>query len=415
MVSSSQRKVTDNDVNIATMVLGGCNHLPYAEAIRTVSAQTGYTVKTVYDMVYRAKNDPRVTQRLINLGVLREPDPPDLSAILGDARIEALERDAPQPVVPNGHYVKGVSSLVDEAGNVTAQWIKTDTEKASYLNALNAIIDSLSERVVPREPIAQSTLDTSSEFLALYVVADWHLGLYATAQDGGGTWNLALAVKTYKRVIDDLVARTPATSVALIANVGDFLHADNGTNRTPKSGAALDVDGRWFEAVVAAFDLIEYLIERVAAHHDEVDVIWLAGNHDLHTAQVVQAALIQRYKLDQRINVIPTPNGMYVYAWNEVALGFTHGDTLKAAQLPLLMAVKYPEIWAQTAFRVFHSGHFHHTRVQEFPGCIVEVHQAPTQRDAWHEGQGYAAQRSVKSIVYNANSEYSRAIVNLGA
>ncbi|MGA4923314.1 hypothetical protein, partial [Bacillus subtilis] len=84
----------------------------------------------------------------------------------------------------------------------------------------------------------------------------------ATAQDGGGTWDLALAVKTYKRVIDDLVARTPAAGVALIANIGDFLHADNGQNRTLHKGNALDVDGRFFEVVLAAFDLIDYLIER---------------------------------------------------------------------------------------------------------------------------------------------------------
>lgn len=400
-MSSVGRSVSLNDVKIAVKVFGlyeQYENLSYRDAVARVSADTNYAVKTVYDMAARARNDPRTLEALKELKERQVERG-------GVAQVDTTHK---------GFNVTGKSTLFNAQGEVQLEWVKTNLARQNELELLNALIETLEHRVTPQEPIPLMQPYQSDGLLTLYPIADFHLGLYATALDGGGKWNLAKAVGVYKNAIDDLVARSPFTIKAIVANVGDFTHSDNATNRTPKSNAPLDVDGRFFEVAHAAMDLSTYIIDAVAAHHAEVEVVWQPGNHDEGVAIVIQAALAQSYKHDPRINILTTVNRTHVIQWNQVALGFTHGDTIKLADLPLLMAVDYAKIWAETTYRVWHTGHTHHRKVEEFKGCDVEVHRSPTVRDAWHDAQGYRSKRSISSIVYNSNSEYARNTVHLG-
>jgi hypothetical protein len=390
---SDLRKVSERDVDVAVMVFGEYKDLTYAEAIRGASAKTGYTRKTVYEMARRARNDPRTLARI------GASEPP--------------KSEPYAPVVPEGHFIKGVSSFVNVDG-VLGQWIKTDTKKQAEYDLIEHIIKGLETRIPQREPIRRVETTSDDTKLSLYPFADFHLGLYATVLDGGANWNLTKAVDTYKRCIDDLVSRTPATDEAIVANVGDFLHVDNGLNKTLSKGNPLDVDGRFYEVASAGMELATYAIDRVLERHNKVQVVWQPGNHDESSSLIFQAALTQIYRSNLRVDILKTFNRIHVMRWNQVALGFTHGDTLKMSELPLLMAVDYPDIWAATKYRVFHTGHIHHRRVEEFKGCDVESHRSPTVKDTWHVDNGYRSKRSISSIIYAPEGEYARNTVNLG-
>ena len=90
------------------------------------------------------------------------------------------------------------------------------------------------------------------------------------------------------------------------------------------------------------------------------------------------------------------------------------GHTIKREELPLVMATDMAQYWGQTNAHIWHTGHIHHKTVQEFRGCTVESHAAPSPRDAWHEGQGYRSRRSMSSIVYGEVGEVARHTVQLG-
>lgn len=318
----------------------------------------------------------------------------------------------PLPTIPDGHRVKGVSTLVDEGGNVRGQWIKTDRAQQQWQDVMNAVLDRIPQIIHPLPPVQRSITPTN-DLLALYPLADLHLGLYAAAIDAGRDWRLTDAVSLVKACIDDLIARTPPAEHAVVANIGDYTHTDNSTNRTPNSGAALDADGRYIEIIQAAIDLAIHVINRVASHHQRVTVIWQSGNHDEHTALVLQTALATLYRNDEHIHVHQSGKRTHVMQHHQVALGFTHGDTIKAKNLPLIMAVDYPEIWAATRYRVWHCGHIHHLTTQEHPGCIVRSHQSSAPRDQWHEQSGYRSLASMCSVVYDSVGEYSENTIQI--
>jgi len=318
----------------------------------------------------------------------------------------------PMPAIPEGHRVKGVSTLVDADGNTRGQWIKTDRKQQAWADTINAVLERIPSLIKPLPPV-QRTAMPANDLLALYPLADLHLGLYASAMDAERDWRLSDAVDLIKRCVDDLIMRTPPAAHAVIAQMGDFTHTDNQLNRTPNSGAPLDADGRLIEIAQAAMELALHIINRVASHHERVTVIWQSGNHDESTALVMQTALATLYRDDARIHVHQSGKRSHVIQHEAVALGFTHGDTIKARDLPLIMAADYPDIWAGTRYRIWHCGHVHHLTTQEFIGCIVEAHQSPAPRDAWHERSGYRSGHSMCSITYDGVGEYTRNTIQI--
>lgn len=320
--------------------------------------------------------------------------------------------NALQPVLPDGHRVKGVSTLLDEAGNIRGQWVKTAHEQQQWHDIVSAVLAEIPKLITPLSPVRRA-LFHANDLLALYPLADLHIGLYASLQDGERDWRLRDTVELVKRSIDDLIARTPKAARAVVANLGDFTHTDNLVNRTPNSAAPLDASGRFIEIAQAAMELAIYVIASAARHHGDVTVIWQSGNHDEATALVLQTALATLYRNDARIHVHQSGKRTHVIQHGQVAIGFTHGDTIKPQALPLLMANDYPEIWAATHYRVWHTGHRHHKEAQEFVGCIVETHQSPAPRDAWHEQRGYRSLHSMSSIVYDQAGEHARNTVQI--
>jgi hypothetical protein len=328
------------------------------------------------------------------------------------AAVESKKTAEIQDAIPDGHRLKGVSTYVDEAGKVRGQWIKTDREQQQWRDAVMAVLTAIPNLITPLPPVRRTVYHTNA-LLALYPLADLHIGLYASLQDGERDWGLRDTVEMVKRCIDDLIARTPKAAHAVVANLGDFTHTDNMVNRTPNSAAPLDASGRFIEIAQAAMELAIYVIASVARHHGNVTVIWQSGNHDEATALVLQTALATLYRDDARIHVHQSGKRTHVIQHGQVAIGFTHGDTIKPQSLPLLMANDYPEIWAATHYRVWHCGHIHHRTAQEFVGCIVETHQSPAPRDAWHEQRGYRSLHSMSSIVYDQVGEHARNTVQI--
>jgi len=318
-----------------------------------------------------------------------------------------------QQAIPNGHRLKGVSTYIDEQGRIRGQWIKSDREQQQWQEVVSAMLNEIPRLITPLPPMRSTTLHTN-DLLALYPLSDLHIGLYASIQDAERDWSLKDTVNLVKSCIDDLIARTPQAAHAVVANLGDFTHVDNLINRTPNSGAALDTSSRFIEIAQAAMELAVYVINSAARHHENVTVVWQSGNHDEATALVLQTALATLYRDDARIHVHQSGKRTHVIQHGQVALGFTHGDTIKPHALPLLMANDYADIWAATRYRVWHCGHIHHrTILDEQVGCFVESHQSPTPRDAWHEQRGYRSGHSLCSIVYDQISEYARNTVQM--
>ena len=302
--------------------------------------------------------------------------------------------------VPDGFTAKGVSTLYDAEGNVRAQWVKTTVDQERAREAFEVAIRDLCASV-PAKPAVAAPVHSDDDLMTVIPMGDPHFGLLSWARETGENFDLEIAERLTFAAVDRLAALTPPTGTALLLNLGDFFHADNGSNRTPRGGNELDVDGRFAKIASVGFRAMIRCVDRLLEKHGKVIVRNNRGNHDPHQAAMLTIAMEAHYHAEPRVEIEATPSGFYFHRFGKVLIGSTHGDGAKLTDLPLIMANDAPEEWAAARFRVWHCGHFHHDQVKDLVGCTVETHRTLAAGDAWHKYQGYRANRDMKAIVYH--------------
>lgn len=330
------------------------------------------------------------------------------------ARITAPAGEKIDPL-PKGHYVKGVSSYIAD-GQVRQQWIKTAREDESREERLARLLGEWGGRIEACDPIAPPTAPLEADLLAVYPLGDPHVGMLSWAPETGENFDLAHATALMRAAIDRLVEHTPRAESALLVNLGDFFHSDNQSNRTARSGHALDVDGRWSKVLRVGIEIMIYMVRAALRAHQRVKVVNLIGNHDDHTAQMLSVAMHLHFAANDRVEIEMSPAARVYHRFGSNLLGMTHGDTKaarKSQDLESCMANERREDWGETRHRWFLTGHLHHKIQEETRGMVREVFRTLAARDAWHAREGYiGAQRDMCRVVLHREwGEIGRTIV----
>ena len=303
--------------------------------------------------------------------------------------------------VPAPYIVKGVSTLYDKNGNVAAQWVKSQIDKDQAFQAIKEWIESLSKDIKGASRLVEVPKTSNTDLLAVYPIGDPHFGMFAWAEETGDDFDLKIAERLAMGAIDHLVSSAPDADTAIILELGDFFHADSNDARTPRSGNSLDTDTRWAKVMQVGLRSMIYTIQAAMKKHTNVIVRIVKGNHDPHSSFALALSLHAFFSNNPRVKVDLSPSPFWYYNFGNVLIGSTHGDGIKAQQLPLIMAADQHYLWGATKHRFFHCGHIHHDDKKEFPGCIVEYHRTLASRDAWHTAAGYRSGRDMKCIIYH--------------
>ena len=324
--------------------------------------------------------------------------------------IRIVSRRAAREGVAPGHFDKGVAPgylmgkvTVQRAadGSVERTWERQSPSASGALevlqDAIEAIVAEARGIIPPTAPPAVSDTD----LLAVYPMGDPHFGMLSWARETGDNFDLGIAEQLTIQAIDHLASCVPPAHEAILLNLGDFFHADNSTNRTPNSGAQLDVDGRFARIAEVGLRAMVRCIRRLLEKHQIVRVRCNRGNHDPHQAFMLALALNATFENEPRVDVDLSPASFYYFRWGKVLIGSTHGDGAKLNDLPLIMATDRAEDWGATEYRHWHCGHFHHDQSKEHPGVTVETHRTLAGRDSWHTHQGYRSGRDMKAIIYH--------------
>lgn len=301
--------------------------------------------------------------------------------------------------------ITGVSSLVkfgpDGEETIAAQWVKTGKTKTKRLEELSKAIEGLAEPlrgcVIPTD--APKHLD--SDLLATYPMGDPHVGLYCWAEETGSDFNLDICTQNIQKAMAQTVDNAPNAERALFVLLGDTFHSDNQSNRTARSGNALDVDTRWAKVLREAIRTFRWCIDELLSKHAQVDVIVAIGNHDDHSSVMLAIALQLAYENEPRVCVHDTVSKFHYYRFGKCLFGVTHGDTAKPKDLPLIMANDRPEDWGAALYRHWMTGHVHHESHKDFTACSVETFRVLAPGDAWHVGAGYRASRDMRCDVWH--------------
>ena len=300
---------------------------------------------------------------------------------------------------PAGFSIERISKHIDKEG-VVSGWVIANRDKEDKFNAMieawNEVCTSLSKAELTPAPSK-----TMENLLCDYTIGDNHTGLYAWAEEAGDDWDLEKSVDILRKAMNHLVSHAPAAETAYILDVGDFFHADNQSNETSHSGNKLDVDGRYAKVLSAGIQCVIDLIDLALQKHKTVLYRSVIGNHNEHSAIMMNLAVKMRYHNEPRLVVLDSPAFHHYYQFGCNLLADTHGHTTKVDNLPLMMAVDQPKMWSETTNRVWRTGHIHHLSQKEYSGCTVVSYRTLAPKDAWHSASGYRSNREMQVTIYH--------------
>lgn len=320
------------------------------------------------------------------------------------ARQAALKGYSPKhymtKIVPDGYQVKGVSSYFDRDGKLAGQWVKSSADEDRRAELMRQAVDALSEEIPRARPI-KGPSHVSEHLCNVFTLTDSHVGMLAWGREAGADWDLKIAEQTLVGCFSQMILASPAAKVAVVAQLGDFLHQDGLSPVTPTSGHVLDSDGRFSKVVQVAVRTLRKVVDMALASHEKVVVLMAEGNHDMASSVWLRTLFAALYENEPRVQVIDSPLPYYVYQHGSTMLAWHHGHLKKNDQLPILFASQFPQEWGTTTRRYAHCGHRHHVEEKEHSGMTVIQHPTLAARDAYAARGGWIADRQVSAITYH--------------
>lgn len=284
-------------------------------------------------------------------------------------------------------------------------------QRPEELKTLEKIVDELCMRVSGKGKVKTRKPKKSErgDILAEIDIFDPHVGMYAAeAFTRDSNYDCDIAAKEMIKAVRYIAGRFDRPAKVVLVLGGDILHADNRSNKTEKSGNMLDVDTRYQRVVEYAISAVTEGVDIAGTVAPEVHIVVTPGNHDWHScvwlARVLQAYYSRSKKVTVELQQAPRKS----MVWGNNLMVWTHGDGVRPAKWPMIIASEFAKEWGQTKHRYLMMGHFHHKKtiapvvVNEQPGIHVEYLAALCPTDAWHAEAGYVGtQRGANGFEYH--------------
>lgn len=308
---------------------------------------------------------------------------------------------AGRAVTTKGERIVGRSTLTDAEGNVVLEWTKTAEDKNRVREEFGRFVEEASRPLKGLAPFVPPPDVSNADLLAVYPIGDHHHGMRADPDETGDAYDCKISGQRLETAVDYLCHRAPPAKQALLLNLGDYYHINDSSEETPASGNKMDADNRFGQVFDSGAMNLILCVLRLLEKHEIVHVWNMRGNHDPDAAAALSVAMAYYFHAEPRVIVDRGTSLFKFMRFGKNLIGSHHGHGTKSKDLPLLMAVDRKKDWAETDYRVWHVGHFHHRDLKEYPGCDVEIHRTLAGTDAWHHGKGYRSRREMQLIVYH--------------
>lgn len=323
--------------------------------------------------------------------------------LLVRAREQAARANPAEHVeqAPTGYHLKGVSTLVNGAGEPVMQWRKTVADLPAPADYAQAVEDALAtlKGVKPRR--APQHKGAAKDRLTVIPVGDPHFGMLAWPAETGEVWDLRVAGQVHRDAIARLLDKVPDAAEALIVWMGDNAHADDTKAATPASGHHLDVDSRWHKMLDKLIAAMVNSAEQALERHARVRMRIVLGNHDPHVSAALALALACYYRDEPRVTVERQPTPLFVTTWGRVLLAFAHGHAPAPERVPDILAADYRKEIGSTEQGYLYTGHKHNKELRERGGLVMEAVQTLAAKDAYATHAGYRSARGIFADTYD--------------
>lgn len=223
---------------------------------------------------------------------------------------------------------------------------------------------------------------------------DAHLAKLAWEKETGyRNYDLNIAIEDYIYTSDQnltLVAQHNPKKIFYIIGQ-DMYHMDNMQSHTTGGDHTLDVDGRITKVHARAFAVSRDNILKCCLITDEVEVIWIPGNHDYLVSYMLCFALKEHFRGFKNIIFDIGENPRKARLWGNLLVGWTHTITGRHNVWSNELAQAFPELWGQSKFREWHHGDQHKKHdVKIVPtftsgGVLCRQITALSPVDRWHQ------------------------------
>lgn len=338
--------------------------------------------------------------------------PSTMASRLARASARGLDGSVPK-ALPMGMVLKRVSTLHDkQTGEERLQWVIAEPEKNT--EAMVAAIKAAFEGYEGKAELIKPPSTVDRDLLSVYPIADQHIGLLSWGQETGENYDLQIGADRLRACAARLISQSPPSKTAIILNLGDWQHNDDGRNVTPRGNNSLDVDGRYFKVLTVGIQLMMDVVEMALQKHDNVIVRNIPGNHDPHSAIALTVALGAFYANNKRVTVDQDPSDFFFHRFGATLIGANHGHKMKPRDMAMSMAVRRREDWGQTKYHWFLFGHIHHETAHEVGDVRCESFQTLAAKDAYSHSHGYNAGQSLSSVTLHVrDGEIGRHRVNV--
>lgn len=231
--------------------------------------------------------------------------------------------------------------------------------------------------------------------------ADIHIGKLSTAFESGDTYNAKIAVQRVLDGVDGLIKKAKGFDIEQIVFVGgnDILHTDANKKATT-AGTPQDTDGMWYENFLTAkklyVDAVEMLLGVAPVHY-----IHCPSNHDWVSGFFLSECVKTHFKNSMETTFDCDMKHRKYYTYGDNLIGFTHADSAKPRDLPLIMADESPD-WSRCKLRYIYGHHVHSKHADEWPGVEFETLRSPSGTDGWHHRNGYVgAKKAVEAFIHH--------------
>ena len=321
----------------------------------------------------------------------------------------APDFDMTRPV-HNSFAPTKIASYYKAVDGKPAQWISCNLKKEAEIEQMKTAILNFSQEISPLKIIPfNSKQKYRTDICGSLPFADAHIGLLAWGKESGNDYDLKIAERNIRLLIEDIFSRMPSCDKFFIEGLGDLLHYDNQSGYTEKSKNIVDRDGRGQMMADAAVIVMRYLIEYSLTKHNHVYVKILPGNHDESNITMMHSCFKNFYKDNPRVHFDEVCKSSQYYIFGANLIGLDHGHQKKFDRLPGLMAAEMAEGWGKAKYRAWHTGHFHNEKMKEYPGCRVEAFNSIAHREAYVAAGGWLSDCCLQCIMLDERGgEYDR-------
>ena len=195
----------------------------------------------------------------------------------------------------------------------------------------------------------------------------------------------------------------------LIISGGDILHTDN-YQSTTASGTQLettDINQAWEDA----FDFFDLIMDKSLDCAEEIEVIYVPGNHDTTVGQTLFKALTKLYQREDRITIDDAQEMFKATLLGHNFIGATHGVKRNKKDYPMIFATQFSQLWGAEGVqtRETFTGHLHHEWTVDMNGLVIRQMPTRNETDQWHKDNGFVG--SHKRFMLVEYSEYETEMI----